>query len=253
MVSKLTTLFIALAVPCTAQDFEPDRRPEEGLSFAVTYDSGSHADSSYLALAPTLAYYYVEVTSSGVPGVASYSSGGYRWPYNAAHRSSTFSTSHWVRFGTWRSNQWDKYLGNMYYLGVPGHYGDWGFLRDGSTRKTMFCMSNSANGFYYVIDSVIRSDDAWLHHAATFDGTNLRYYVNGVLQGTSAFGGSRSTTTTPLAVGYWPNASGTSAATSEHLRGQIDAVVFVAGRVWSAAEIMSQFQSGRTGQGDNQP
>ncbi|HWM07869.1 MAG TPA: LamG domain-containing protein, partial [Solirubrobacteraceae bacterium] len=70
--------------------------------------------------------------------------------------------------------------------------------------------------------------NTWTHVAATYDGTTLRIYRNGVQVGTRALSGDLVNTRDPLKIGG-------NAVWSEWFRGQIDEV-----RVWSAARTAAQ-------------
>ncbi|HEY6730298.1 MAG TPA: LamG-like jellyroll fold domain-containing protein [Solirubrobacterales bacterium] len=71
--------------------------------------------------------------------------------------------------------------------------------------------------------------NAWSHLAATYDGTNLRFYVNGVLVTTKATSGSMPNTANPLRIGG-------NAVWGEYFSGLIDEVR-IYNRVLSATEI----------------
>ena len=72
---------------------------------------------------------------------------------------------------------------------------------------------------------------AWAHIAATYDGTAMRIYKNGVLIGRRALRGDLVGTPDPLKVGG-------SAVWSEFFKGRIDEV-----RVWNAARTAKQIRS----------
>ena len=69
--------------------------------------------------------------------------------------------------------------------------------------------------------------DSWAHLAATYDGANVRLYVNGVQVGISAQTGTIGTTTTPLWIGG-----------SQYLSGVIDEV-----RIYNVALTQAQIQA----------
>jgi hypothetical protein len=71
--------------------------------------------------------------------------------------------------------------------------------------------------------------NSWLHLAATYDGTNVKMYVNGALVATTAAAGSIATSTGPLRIGgngIW----------GEFFKGRIDDVR-IYNRALSAAEV----------------
>jgi hypothetical protein len=72
---------------------------------------------------------------------------------------------------------------------------------------------------------------AWTHLAATYDGSNLRLYVGGVLKVTKAYSGSVASTAEPLRIGG-------NAVWGEWFAGQIDEV-----RVYNKALSVAQIQA----------
>lgn len=76
----------------------------------------------------------------------------------------------------------------------------------------------------------------WKHVAATWNGTTLQVYVDGVLDGSLAFAGPISyTSVTSSRIGY------SLLSTDESFRGEIDEL-----RVWSVARTAAELQSGAT-------
>ncbi len=73
--------------------------------------------------------------------------------------------------------------------------------------------------------------NAWTHLAATYDGSNLRLYVGGVLKITKAYSGSVAGTAEPLRIGG-------NAVWGEYFAGQIDEV-----RVYNKALTVAQIQA----------
>ncbi len=80
---------------------------------------------------------------------------------------------------------------------------------------------------------VSATSGTWYHLAATFDGTNLKIYVNGTLRGTTAVAGTIDANTGPLGIGG--NVSGTLSST---LEGTLDEV-----RIWRVARTESEIQA----------
>jgi len=77
--------------------------------------------------------------------------------------------------------------------------------------------------------------NTWTHLAATFDGTTLRLYVNGVQQATQALAGNLMISTGALRIGG-------NAIWGEYFRGQIDDVR-IYNRVLTATEIVSDMNA----------
>jgi hypothetical protein len=74
--------------------------------------------------------------------------------------------------------------------------------------------------------------NTWTHIASTYDGANFRFYVNGVLVGTTAGSGSINVANGALRIG------GNNSSLNEFFRGLIDEVR-VYNRALSAAEIQA--------------
>ena len=77
----------------------------------------------------------------------------------------------------------------------------------------------------------------WVHYVGTFDGTDIKIYVNGILENTANSPGSVSSNTQPLVLGRW---YGNHAA--YYLNGLIDEVR-VYNRALSAAEIAAIYNA----------
>lgn len=87
--------------------------------------------------------------------------------------------------------------------------------------------------------------NTWTHIASTYDGANLRFYVNGVQTGTLAVTGNMSATTLPLRIGgntIW----------GEYFTGRIDEVR-VFNRALNATELQSMMNAPVVGAGASQP
>ncbi|MES2736436.1 MAG: SdrD B-like domain-containing protein [Verrucomicrobiota bacterium] len=78
----------------------------------------------------------------------------------------------------------------------------------------------------------------WQHVVATFDGSQMRIYVNGVLQASSSFAGSITHSSTSLLIG--------GGASDGAWKGGVDEVL-IYGRALSLAEIQARYQATLTG------
>ena len=84
-----------------------------------------------------------------------------------------------------------------------------------------------------VVNSLTHTDiNVWHHVVSTFDGQNLKMYVNGVLEGTANYAGALGTSTNALRIGK---------QTVYYFQGVIDEVR-IYNRALSAAEIQADFQ-----------
>ncbi len=73
---------------------------------------------------------------------------------------------------------------------------------DSNPGKVGFALGNGST-FYGVGSQSSILDGQWHHLAGTFDGTYLKFYVDGILQGTAAFSGSVANNTGALNIGRW--------------------------------------------------
>ena len=87
--------------------------------------------------------------------------------------------------------------------------------------------------------------NTWTHLAATYDGTNLRMYVNGVLTGTVAATGSMANSSLPLRIGG-------NAVWGEYFAGRIDEVR-IFNRALPAAEVTTMMNTPVAGASNVQP
>lgn len=81
----------------------------------------------------------------------------------------------------------------------------------------------------------------WVHVAATYDGTNARLYMDGVLQSTSSGGTMSANTTAPLRVGVSPVYIGST----QYWNGKLDELTYRGGVVLTAAQIRDLYVKGR--------
>ncbi len=84
-----------------------------------------------------------------------------------------------------------------------------------SAGKVFVRLNNNAATRVDSLTSYPLNNTAWMHIAATYDGANLRLYINGTLEGTVA-------TTTPIAVNSLPLALGAQSDNSRWFRGLLD-------------------------------
>jgi hypothetical protein len=104
------------------------------------------------------------------------------------------------------------------------------YQNNANTKASAYIFSNGAER-----EAVGQSDlpmNTWTHLAATFDGTQLKLYVNGTLEQTTVYAGTVLTSNHPLGIGgngYWLN---------ENFPGRIDEV-----RIYNRALSQSEIQT----------
>lgn len=151
-------------------------------------------------------------------------------PYHAGLNSTTFSVECWVKLaggaGTWRSPLTSRDDTPSYKRGY--------MIYAGTDDTWQFWIGNTSNGWSKALSGVTTTT-AWTHLAASYDGANLRFYVNGILRATQA-----STFLVNTGRPLWLGAGGTESATPVFgfFPGKIDEV-----RIWSDARTQAEIQA----------
>ena len=99
-------------------------------------------------------------------------------------------------------------------------------------RPNSFQISTT-DGFQFVLNPITLPNNAWFHIAGSYDGTSIKYYVDGCLVNEVAHSGDLITNNWDAAIGNrsnWPNGP-------EHFRGKIDEV-----RIWNEARTESEIR-----------
>ncbi|MCP3684817.1 MAG: hypothetical protein GY861_19285, partial [bacterium] len=110
-------------------------------------------------------------------------------------------------------------------------YENWG------TDTIVFQVSNNGTDFGTVNSNFHPVKDEWFHVVGVYDGSEMRFYIDGVLRGTTAYSGNIYNSSTPVLIGRH------YASSSEYWNGSIDEVK-VWNRVLSAEEINASFNAG---------
>lgn len=94
-----------------------------------------------------------------------------------------------------------------------------------------------------VISGAVIASGAWTHISATYDGTNLRLYINGVLSATGgASAGQTGTNSNKPGFGYYPQ-GGAGAHEMYQLEGGIAHIAIYKNKVLSAATLLSHAEA----------
>ena len=140
----------------------------------------------------------------------------------------------WVYSRSFNSLSPDDYISN-----VVGHYDASALLRigdnDGShmqdNNRAQFAI-NTSNGTDKCNSTTEMSINTWYHIACTYDGSNLKIYVNGILEDTEPHTGTISTSLTNIALG------GDDNSIFRMFDGLMDEV-----RIWSDARTESEIRA----------
>ncbi|MGB0403595.1 MAG: LamG-like jellyroll fold domain-containing protein [Salibacteraceae bacterium] len=145
---------------------------------------------------------------------------------------STVTVESWVYAHT--AGTWVAIFGNLYDTGSDE--AGYGLFTNSSTGNVMFwvqTVGGTTNG-YGNYPQVTLPLNEWVHFAGTYDGTNMRLYMNGVLQDTDAKSGNIDYSTSPLdaRIGQYYDDN-----ESEEFNGVIDEL-----RIWDVARSQTQIR-----------
>jgi len=140
----------------------------------------------------------------------------------------------WVRFDFVDGGQYgvvkDNGTQRQYGLGVNGTNSP------GPVRKMRAYLATNPNGLNTVDGATTIPFGTWMHVAETYDGSTLRLYLNGVLDGSLVIGQLILTNTVTFTMGD-------NAERVYSLHGQLDEV-----RLWKVARTQEQIQTAMTGE-----
>ena len=160
-----------------------------------------------------------------------------RIPNSASLQSSLLTVEYWIYFNSVQNSL------NVTKRSASGAGDAWqvGIAYAGGNFLLQFVGSTSGGLFDWYSPALSSPVGAWTHVAATYDGTTVRGYVNGVLQLTQAVTLNLSTRNADIYVGA--TANGTSA-----LDGKMDELA-IYNRALSATEVQAIYQAGAAGKG----
>lgn len=115
--------------------------------------------------------------------------------------TSALSIEAWIKPDSFGSNQYSNYIVGKddWTVSSAGYC-----LRCGAGGELSFNFSNGAGTWEEVISAAVIPIGTWSHVAATFDGTKLMIYINGVQVGTLSYSGSIHSSTYPVRIGAVP-------------------------------------------------
>ncbi|MFQ6119136.1 MAG: LamG-like jellyroll fold domain-containing protein [Methanosarcinales archaeon] len=137
----------------------------------------------------------------------------------------------WVKPLTLTSNTYPMWKVNTYGLG----YGI--LIIGGASDKYQFAFHDGGS-WQYVNTATSPTIGNWYHIVGTFDGLNIRIYVNGALENTASYSGGINPTTNTLVIG-------SGSPTVGHFNCIIDEVR-IYNRALSAEEIKAHYERGQT-------
>ena len=160
-----------------------------------------------------------------------------RIPNAASLQSSLLTVEYWIYFNSAQNSL------NVTKRSASGAGDAWqvGIAYAGGNFLLQFVGSTAGGLFDWYSPALSSPVGAWTHVAATYDGTTVRGYVNGVLQLTQAVTLNLSTRNADIYVGA--TANGTSA-----LDGKVDELA-IYNRALSATEVQAIYQAGAAGKG----
>lgn len=121
--------------------------------------------------------------------------------------------------------------------GVITHKGfPWAFLMENPSNRMQIRFSLSVSGDVACSDSATHALNTWYHFVGTYDGSNMKFYRNGVLTNTVAGSGTLGGSGSNMVIGSYSGAY--------YSQGQIP-IVKVYNRTLSATEIQQNFNAHR--------
>jgi Concanavalin A-like lectin/glucanases superfamily/Chitobiase/beta-hexosaminidase C-terminal domain/Glucodextranase, domain B/Bacterial Ig-like domain len=115
------------------------------------------------------------------------------------------------------------------------NYSGYGIYIDSNNPRVVFSIINTVGVGYYA-PSPNLLPNTWYHIVGTYDGSNIKIYINGQLQNSVPASGTISTNTLNLEIGRWRDAY------REYFNGLIDEVAIYK-RALSATEIQEQYRT----------
>jgi hypothetical protein len=154
--------------------------------------------------------------------------------------TSSFSAEVWFNRGTGNLTAWRRLISKERYVSSTDK-GGWSLQinasTDGAPQAVGFYRWNGASSQALVNSSIATKAGTWYHVVATYDGTTMRLYVNGVLENSLATGLSVENHTQQFALGKLSNGS-------SYYNGLMDEVA-VYGSALSQQQITEHYNAGR--------
>ncbi|MFZ4401776.1 MAG: LamG-like jellyroll fold domain-containing protein [Bacteroidales bacterium] len=115
--------------------------------------------------------------------------------------TTALSIEAWIKASSYGTNVWDNYIvGKDDWSNASAGYS----LRCGASGKLSFNFSSGGGAWKEVVSTTMMPTNVWTHVAATFDGTSLKIYINGVLSGSLSYSGAINPSTYNLNIGSVP-------------------------------------------------
>jgi sugar lactone lactonase YvrE len=151
-------------------------------------------------------------------------------PHSDILKPSTITVEAWIRADSWATNMHENVIvgSGDNEIGAEGYT-----LRCGANGTLDFALGSNSS-WQNASSPALMQAGVWTHVAGTFDGTTIKTYINGVLEGSLDISGSAINylTKTPLQIGEEPGYPG------RFFHGLIDEV-----RVWNYARTSQELQS----------
>ena len=130
-------------------------------------------------------------------------SNSYIYAANSVQQPTTnFSVSVWVYLDSNSSNGYGI-VGNFQSVSSGSQKG-WVIARSSADTKFSFWADGTANSNGgKVVGTTVIQTGVWYHVVGTYDGTNVKIYVNGILENSVAYSSTPGTTNQPLVIGRW--------------------------------------------------
>jgi len=116
-------------------------------------------------------------------------------------------------------------------------------FRIDSNGKLQFRIGNSSNVIFSIISTTTIRDNSWHHFTGTYNGVNLKIYIDGTLENTSSANGNLYATGNKTSIGSYIDVTSGSEVTSSNFLGNIDEVAVFNSEL-SASDVTAIYGSG---------
>lgn len=206
----------------------------EASGSTLVDSSGNGRDGTYV-VAPTLG------VAGALTGDAD-TAADFQGPTTGGH--ATVTTGTWMDAAAITVEAWIKYdstTANGYIADRDnnGSARDWRLFINNTTGRLDFTVWNSGGTAYTLNPTTALTINTTYHVVGTFDGTNIKLYVDGVQIGTAACTGNVRTTAQKICIGSF------NESTSNRFNGVLDEVAYY-GTALSAARVLAHYDAGTT-------
>lgn len=205
----------------------------EASGSTLVDSSGNGRDGTYV-VAPTLG------VAGALTGDAD-TAADFQGPTTGGHAA--VATGTWMDTASISVEAWVKResaTASGYIVSRDGNSGvtrDWRLFVSNTNGRLDFAVWNTSGTVVTLSPTAVLAIDTWYHVVATYDGANMRVYVDGAQVGSTAHTGNVRTTAQQICVGSF------NESTSNRFNGCLDEVAYY-GTALSAARVLAHYDAG---------